>query len=238
GAFTGAETDRDGKLVVASGGTLLLDEVESISERAQLQLLRVLEDGILHPLGTDKTRHVDVRILATCKADLADLLRQGRMREDFYHRVVVLKIAVPPLRERSEDIPHLVSHFIKEAAGRCGVSMPHVPEKTLAVMLNHGWPGNVRELRNAVERLVITSHNGVVGHFDVDEGFAGSRLLSMPPGEGRLKQELERTERAVIEAVLRENRGEVSATSAALNISRRALYERMKKYGLDKEHFR
>lgn len=237
GAFTGAETDRDGKLVAASGGTLLLDEMESISERAQIQLLRVLDDGQLQPLGSDKLRRVDVRILATSKSDPAELVRQGKIRKDFYHRVVVLKLAVPPLRERSEDIPLLMSHFLKKAAERSGAPVPQVSEKTLAALLAHSWPGNVRELRNAAERIVITAKNGVAGHFDADEDFAGGRLLSLPPGEGRLKQELERTEKAVIEAVLLENAGEVSATSASLRISRRALYERMKKYGLSKEDF-
>ncbi|MDQ1258091.1 MAG: Sigma-54-dependent Fis family transcriptional regulator, partial [Candidatus Hydrogenedentes bacterium] len=148
GAFTGADTDRDGKLVTASGGTLLLDEVESISERAQIQLLRVLEDGVVQPLGKDTTRRVDVRILATTKANLSELVRSAGMREDFYHRIVVLPISVPPLRERSDDIPMLIAHFIKQIAGRYGVSIPKVPEKSLAVMLHYNWPGNVREVRN------------------------------------------------------------------------------------------
>lgn len=238
GAFTGAESGRDGKLVAASAGTLLLDEVESISERAQIQLLRVLEDGLLQPLGSDEFRKVDVRILSTTKADLAELVRQGRMRGDFYHRIVVLRLHVPPLRDRREDIPLLLSHFMRKAAERCGTPVPRVPEETLDAMLSHAWPGNVRELRNAAERLVITAHDGVVGRFDVDEGFGGGRLLSLPPGEGRLKQELERAERAALEAALRDQHGEVTAASNALGISRRALYERMKKYGLNREDFR
>ena len=238
GAFTGAEADRDGKLVTASGGTLLLDEVETISERAQMQLLRVLEDGLVQPLGKDAQRPVDVRLVATTKVELADLVRSGRVREDFYHRIVVLPITVPALRERVEDIPFLVSHFIKKTADRYGIAAPHVPEETLGRLLRYSWPGNVRELRNVIERMVITSRNGVAGQVDLEDGFAGGRLLSLPPGEGRLKDELERTERAVIEAALRGNKGEINATSQALGISRRALYERMKKYGLYKEGFR
>lgn len=238
GAFTGAETERDGKLAAASGGTLLLDEIESISERAQRQLLRVLDDGVLHPLGSDIARKVDVRIVATTKLALGELVRSGRMREDFYHRIVVLTILVPPLRERHEDIPLLITHFMKRAADRCGVALPRIPEDALGEMMRHTWPGNVRELRNAVERLVITAHNGIAGHFDVDADFGAGRLLSLPPGEGRLKQELERTEKAAIEAALREHSGEVTAAGNALGISRRALYERMKKYGLDRGQFR
>jgi two-component system, NtrC family, C4-dicarboxylate transport response regulator DctD len=237
GAFTGADTDRDGKLVAASGGTLLLDEVESISQRAQVQLLRVLEDGVLNPLGKDESRQVDVRILATTKTDLAELVRSGQMREDFYHRIVVLTIGVPPLRDRAEDIAPLISYFMKRTADRCGLAMPRVPEDILSDMTNHGWAGNVRELRNAVECMVSTATDGVVGRFDRQDAFGAGRLLSLPPAGGRLRREMERVEHSVIAEALRESQGEVTAASAALGISRRALYERMKKYGLSREEF-
>ena len=238
GAFTGADRDRDGKLVTASGGTLLLDEVESISERAQVGLLRVLEDGLVQPLGKDETREVDIRLLATSKVDIQEEVRQGRVREDFYHRIVVLSIVVPPLRERTEDIPLLVSHFLKAATSRAGMPIPEVPEQTLADMLRYPWPGNVRELKNAAERMVITSHHGVAGPFAREESLSGARLLSLPAMPGRLRDEMERTEKYVIEAALREHHGEVGVTCQALGISRRALYERMRKYGLSKEDFR
>jgi two-component system C4-dicarboxylate transport response regulator DctD len=238
GAFTGAMTERDGKLVAASGGTLLLDEIESITIQAQVHLLRVLEDGLVQPLGKDKPRKVDVRLLVTSKADLIEEVRQGRVREDFYHRIMVLSIAVPPLRERSEDIPLLISHFLKQAADRNGIAVPRIPETTLSELLQHMWPGNVRELKNTVERMVITSQNGVAGPFKPEEDFGSTLLLSLPATTGRLRSELEKTERAVIELTLRENRGEINATFKALGISRRALYERMKKYGLHKEEFR
>ena len=238
GAFTGAEFERAGKLVTASGGTLLLDEIESIPERAQLQLLRVLEDGLVQPLGGDQPRHVNIRLIATTKADLQGEVRQGRMRADFYHRIAVLTIVVPPLRERREDIPLLVSHFLKQAAARNGVPVPEVTEKALGDIARHLWPGNVRDLKNTVERMVITAHAGVAGPFTPDEGFAAPRLLSLPATPGRLRDEMERTEMTVIEIALRENDGEITATAHALGISRRALYERMKKYGLEKKDFR
>ena len=238
GAFTGADRDRDGKLVTASGGTLLLDEVESISERAQIGLLRVLEDGLVQPVGKDEARKVDIRLLATSKVSLQEEVRQGRMRDDFYHRLCVLSIAVPPLQERSEDIPLLVSYFLKSAATRAGIPVPEIPEQTLAEMLRYRWPGNVRELKNAVERMVITSHKGVAGPFELDASFGPGRLLSLPAAPGRLRDEMERTERYVIEAALREHNGEVGVTCQALGISRRALYERMRKYGLKKEEFK
>jgi len=238
GAFTGAEAERAGKLVSASGGTLLLDEIESISVRAQVQLLRVLEDGLVQPLGDDRPRKVDVRLLATTKADLQQEVRNGRMREDFYHRIAVLTIVVPPVRERREDIPLLASFFLKQAAERNGVAVPKLTEAALGAMLRHSWPGNVRELKNAIERMVITAQAGVAGDFTLDEAFSSGRLLSLPATGGLLREEMERTERSVIEATLREQKGEVGATAAALGISRRALYERMRKYDLNKEGFR
>jgi two-component system C4-dicarboxylate transport response regulator DctD len=238
GAFTGAETERDGKLATSSGGSLLLDEVESISERAQVQLLRVLEDGLVQPLGKDTPRRVNIRLLATTKLDLAEQVRLGRMREDFYHRIVVLTISVPPLREHAEDIPLLVSYFLKNVASRYGMPTPQVPEESLEDMVHHAWPGNIRELKNAVERMVITGRDGSTGLFVMDDSYGGARLLSLPATLGRLRDEMEKTERSVIESALLEQHGEINGTCRALGISRRALYERMKKYGLLKEKFK
>jgi two-component system C4-dicarboxylate transport response regulator DctD len=238
GAFTGATTSRDGKLLTASGGMLLLDEIESLSLKAQVQLLRVLEDGLVEPVGGDEPRRVDIRLVATTKTDLQELIAAGRMREDFYHRIVVLTVTVPPLRERSDDIPLLVSYFLKLAATRAGVTVPNVSEQTLGEMIRYNWPGNVRELKNAVERMVVTSHQGLAGPFNHDDSLGTGRLLSLPATPGRLNDEMERTERIVIEVALREHRGEVTATAQYLGISRRALYERMKKYGIQKKSFK
>ena len=238
GSFTGALAEREGKLVTASGGSLLLDEIESISPRAQVQLLRVLDDGIVEPLGSDKPRRVDIRLLSASNADMEAAVRGGTIREDFYHRIMVLRIAVPPLRERPEDIPLLVSHFLRQAAERNGIPVPEVPREALEQMLAHPWPGNVRELKNAVERMVISAHKGVAGPFTADLRFASDRLLSLPATPGLLREEMERVEKATIEAALREHAGEINATFRALGISRRALYERMKKYGLTRGEFR
>ncbi|HOX36945.1 MAG TPA: sigma-54 dependent transcriptional regulator [Candidatus Brocadiia bacterium] len=238
GAFTGADSDRDGRLVTASGGTLLLDEVESLSVKAQVQLLRVLEDGLVYPVGRDIPIEVDVRILATTKEDLEDKVRSGEMRKDFYHRIMVLNIQTPPLRERSEDIPLLVAHFLRCSAERNGVQVPHLTETELGELLRYNWPGNVRELKNSIERMVITARDGAAGAFIQEGGDDSARLLSLPPGTGRLRSELERTEGTVIASALRENNGEVSSTALSLGISRRALYERMKKYGLSRDDYR
>ncbi len=238
GAFTGAETERDGRLVTASGGTMLLDEIESISERTQVQLLRVLEDGLVQPLGKDKPRKVDVRILITTKQDLKDLMAKKYLREDFYHRIAVLQIRIPPLRERAEDIPLLVSHFIKKTANIDGVPLPVIPEETLAKMTSYSWPGNVRELINTVKRMIITTHKGVIGSFSHDESFKIDNLLSLPSTPGILRTELEKTEKRIIKRALQEHAGEINATCQALGISRRSLYDRMIKYELRKEDFK
>ncbi len=239
GAFTGAVTAREGRLASAHAGSLLLDEVESLPVRAQVQLLRVLEDGLVQPVGGDQAQRVDVRLLCTSKVDLAQLVRAGSMREDFFHRVAVLSVHVPPLRERLDDLPLLAAHLLRAAAARTGQPVPRVPETSLGEMLRHAWPGNVRELRNALERMLVTACDGVSGPFSPDDSFGpAGRLLSLPATPGRLKDEMERTERAVIEAALRDQRGEVTATSQALGISRRALYERMRKYGLDRTDFK
>jgi len=238
GAFTGADAARDGKLATASGGTLFLDEVECLSLRAQVQLLRVLEDGLITPLGMDEPRKVDVRLLSASKVNLVEHVRHGEMRDDFYHRIAVLSINVPPLRERMEDLPLLVSHFMRTSAMRTGIPVPQLPDGALGEMFRHSWPGNVRELKNAVERMVITSSGGVAGAFRKDVDFDTARLLSLPAAPGRLRDEMEKTERRVIETALRQYKGVVNTACEALGISRRALYERMRKYGLDKEDFK
>jgi two-component system C4-dicarboxylate transport response regulator DctD len=238
GAFTGAEADRDGLLVTASGGTLLLDEIETISEKTQIQLLRVLEDGLVQPLGRDKPEKVDVRLLITTKQNLKDLVDKKYLREDFYHRIAVLQIRIPSLRERAEDIPLLVSHFIKKASKTEGVPVPGITESTLAAMMHHSWPGNVRELINYVRRMIITAQNGLISSFLNEAMPAAEHLPSLPYSQGLLRTELERTEKDVVRAALSEHAGEINATCQALGISRRALYDRMIKYRLHKEDFK
>jgi two-component system C4-dicarboxylate transport response regulator DctD len=238
GSFTGATTEREGKLVCASGGTLLLDEIETMSERAQVQLLRVLDDGIVEPLGSNKPRKVDIRLVSASNVNLQQEVSRGTIREDFFHRIMVLSIVVPPLRDRQEDIPLLLSHFLRLRADQIGLPVPQIPEKVVAKLLAYSWPGNVRELKNTVERMLITSHDGVAGDFEPDLDFESGRLLSMPAAPGLLREEMERTEKTVIETALRTNRGQINPTYQSLGISRRALYERMKKYGLERGKYR
>jgi two-component system C4-dicarboxylate transport response regulator DctD len=238
GAYTGAVGKREGKLIAANKGTLLLDEIESIPTPAQIKLLRVLEDGLVYSLGKDKPVKVDVRILATSKVNLKEHVEKGILREDFYYRIMVLPVYVPPLRERAEDIPLLLSHYIKVTSERNKVPIPRVPEEALNQMMKYAWPGNIRELKHCVERMIITSKDGVAGPFIFDNNFKSSRLLSLPGSSGKLHDELERLELELIKNTMNANCGEINATARDLGISRRALYERLKKYGLNKEDFK
>ena len=238
GSFTGAVEQREGKLVMASGGTLLLDEIETISARAQVQLLRVLDDGVVEALGSDKPRKVDIRLVCASNVELSEEVRAGAIREDFYHRIMVLCIRVPPLRERAEDITLLASHFLKLASDRNGIPVPAVPEATLADMVRYPWPGNVRELKNAVERMVITSRDGTAGGFSPDMmGDAGQAPLG-PPGRGppsrRAGESGAKSHRSGAEGPQGGNQRNVAVPGHLP----RALYERMKKYGLERESYR
>ena len=217
---------------------IVVIELSMPLENDHSRIRPLIAAGSIQPLGSDELRKVDVRLVATTKADLKDAVRSGQMREDFYHRISVLTVAVPPLRERVDDMPLLLSHFIVMSTQTTGRTPPDVPESFLERIARYGWPGNVRELKNVVERMVVTSCEGVLElPSSLAEG-EGGRLLSLPATAGRLRDEMERVERLVIDSALREHAGEITATHLALGISRRALYERMKKYGLRKENYR
>jgi transcriptional regulator with GAF, ATPase, and Fis domain len=155
GAFTGAMTRQIGRFEVADGSTLFLDEVGELSLEVQAKLLRVLEAGEFERLGSPKTIKVNVRVIAATNRDLTEEIRKGRFREDLYYRLNVFPIRVPPLRERTEDIPVLVWTFLEEFSTRMGKKITQVPRKTMDALVRHPWPGNVRELRNVIEHGAI-----------------------------------------------------------------------------------
>jgi transcriptional regulator with GAF, ATPase, and Fis domain len=160
GAFTGAAARKLGRFEVADGGTLFLDDVDLLGAGVQAKLLRALQEGEVQRLGSLAVRHVDVRVVAASNRDLLAEVRAGRFREDLYYRLAVVPIRVPPLRERREDIPLLVEHFVRQEAQRLGRTIRAVSADTLAALAAHDWPGNVRELRNAVARAVVMSGDG------------------------------------------------------------------------------
>jgi two-component system nitrogen regulation response regulator NtrX len=239
GSFTGAVADRPGKFEQAHGGTLFLDEVGDMSLAAQAKVLRVLQDGVVTRIGGAKTVEVDVRVLAATNKNLETEIAEGRFREDLFYRLNVVPIHVPPLRERREDIPLLISHFVSVLTRREGVA-PRVLAPEAVERLTHlDWPGNVRELRNTIERLLIlaagTRITGedvvrLVGKRDPEQAGLGSLL------ECKTFEEFKHAaERAFLLAKLREMDWNVSETARALDMPRSNLYKKIERYGLSRE---
>jgi two-component system nitrogen regulation response regulator NtrX len=239
GSFTGAVSDRAGKFEQADGGTLFLDEIGDMSPSAQAKVLRVLQDGVVTRIGGSKPVQVDVRVLAATNKELESEIKEGRFREDLYYRLNVVPITVPPLRERREDIPLLVVHFLQQFAARDGLPARGVSEEALKRLSELEWPGNVRELRNTVERLVILASAATIQAADV-ERLVGRRAAE-PAGLGNLidcgtfEEFKQAAERAFLMAKLRAFDWNVSETARALDMPRSNLYKKIERYALTRE---
>jgi two-component system, NtrC family, nitrogen regulation response regulator NtrX len=240
GSFTGAVADRAGKFEQAHGGTLFLDEIGDMSLAAQAKVLRVLQDGVVTRIGGSKPIQVDVRVLAATNKDVEAEIAAGRFREDLFYRLNVVPIHVPPLRERREDIPLLVGHFISQLAGPGGLAPRAMSDDAVNRLTQLEWPGNVRELRNTIERLLILSSGPRITAEDVDrlvgrradasEGGLGS-LLDVPTFE----EFKHAAERAYLVAKLRAFDWNVSETARALDMPRSNLYKKIERYALSRE---
>ncbi len=231
GAFTGAQGRRIGKFEHANGGTLFLDEIESMPMGPQIRLLRVLQERSLERLGSNKLIPLDLRVVAATKTDLRQAAAKGEFREDLYYRLNVVTVEIPPLRERRDDIPLLFQHFLLTAAARFGRESPQLGGQENAALLAHNWPGNVRELRNLAERWVLLG--GAAGH-------TLSQLMGngeTPLGAG-LKEQVESFERSLIEQAMEQYDGNVGEAMKVLELPRKTLYDKLKKYGLDTKSFR
>ena len=180
GAFTGAVANKKGRFALADGGTIFLDEIGVIAPTVQAKLLRVLQEREFEPLGSERSVQVDVRIIAATNRDLRQLVADGRFQEDLYYRLNVIPIAMPPLRERREDIPLLVEHFIRRHAGRAGKRIDGISPDAMALLVDAPWPGNVRELENAVERAVVLALQPVIQERDVTLVSAAARRDGRP----------------------------------------------------------
>ncbi|MFN5582608.1 sigma-54-dependent transcriptional regulator [Gemmatimonas sp.] len=239
GSFTGAISDRAGKFEQADGGTLFLDEIGDMSANAQAKVLRVLQDGVVTRIGGNKPIQVDVRVLAATNKDLAEEIAAGRFREDLYYRLNVVPIAVPALRERREDIPLLVVHFLQQLAVRDGLPARGIADDALHRLQELDWQGNVRELRNTVERLVILASQATISSTDV-ERLVGRRA-SEPAGLGGLldvatfEEFKQAAERAYLLAKLRAFDWNVSETARVLDMPRSNLYKKIERYALQRE---
>ncbi|KEY85397.1 sigma-54 dependent transcriptional regulator [Pseudomonas sp. 17391] len=222
GAFTGAQGKRIGKLEYANGGTVFLDEIESMPLAQQAKLLRVIQEQKLERLGANQSISVDLRIIAATKPDLLEEARAGRFREDLAYRLNVAELRLAPLRERREDIPLLFEHFARAAAEKLGRTAPVLSASQLAQLLCHDWPGNVRELANAAERHAL--------------GLGSPNSEVVPAGQS-LGEQMEAFEAQCLRAALRQSKGEIKGVMEALQLPRRTLNEKMQRHGLVREDY-
>ena len=230
GAFTGADKRRIGKIEHAHKGTLFLDEVESMPMPLQVKLLRVLEEQRVERLGSNQVQEVDVRIIAATKADLKQLSDAGEFRADLYYRLNVVKVDIPPLRERKEDIPLLFHHFVLIAAARYDRESVPLNAAQAARLMQHSWPGNVRELRNLAERYVLLGPAAL----DDSNGSGTGNIAARQT----LAEMMDAYERSVLIDALNACQGSIKDTMVQLGIARKTLYDKMKKHGLDKSQFK
>ena len=223
GAFTGATESRAGFFQTADGGTIFLDEVSETSLTMQVKLLRVLQDKEVCMVGANKTRKVDVRVLAATNKDLLGLVGKRAFREDLFFRLNVISIAIPPLRERGDDILFLAHHFVKKYAEELGKDTPRFSDKALEVIMNYNWPGNVRELENVIQRLVVMSDNELIEVPDLPSLMRFSALR-----ETGFKRTLAEVEAEYIRNVLASVNGNKSRAAEILGIDRKTLREKLK----------
>jgi two-component system, NtrC family, nitrogen regulation response regulator NtrX len=234
GSFTGAFADRAGKFEQADGGTLFLDEVGDMSLSAQSKLLRVLQEGVVTRIGGSKSIQVDVRVLAATNKELDVEIAEGRFREDLLYRLNVVPIEVPPLRDRKEDIPALVAHFVEQLSAGAGVPARKFSADAVRRLQGRSWPGNIRELRNAVERVLILASGKMITAADIDQLLPAPSVSSEPSARSfeNFKQE---AERSFLVQQLRQHDWNVSETARALKMPRSNLYKKIERYRLTRE---
>lgn len=226
GAFTGATKKRIGKLVYARGGTVFLDEIESMSPELQVKLLRVIENRVVQPLGSNDEVPIDVRFVAATKIDLLKLSDKGEFRHDLYYRLNVFSLSVPALRERLGDIPELIHHFQRQAQTKYRRSPQAISQQVIAKFCEYDWPGNVRELRNEVDRLSLG--------FGVSNALQdlNSATFNVSADPGSLGEFIEQCESNYIRSVLQENKWSITETYKQLGVSRKTLHNKMQRYDI------
>ena len=233
GAFTGAEQARAGFFAEADGGTLFLDEVGLLPPALQPKLLRVLQDGEYIPVGSRKGRKADVRVVAATNEDLGRMVKEGKFREDLWFRLRVVPIRLPPLRERREDVPLLVEHFVRKHALRLGRPEAMPDAEAMRALLDHPWPGNIRELEHAVERGLLLARGPAITLADLPPELAqGAAEPAAAGGEGRYRRARDAWERRFLEDLLREAGGSVARAAELAGLHRSTLYEKLARYGL------
>jgi len=240
GSFTGAVNDQPGLVRTAAGGTLFLDEIGDVPIEVQPKLLRFLEEGEIMPVGETRPQRVDVRVIAATNADLEQRVAEGRFREDLYYRLAVIRIHVPPLRERREEIPHLCALFLREVCERLAKPGVQLGSETLELFSQYWWPGNVRQLRNEIQRAVaMSAPDTTVMPEQLSPDLVAARTGSAVVGPGRdhaaatLATAVERLEKDLIRSALERTAGNISETARQLGLTRRGLYLKLRRLGLD-----
>ncbi|MEM9083666.1 MAG: sigma 54-interacting transcriptional regulator, partial [Planctomycetota bacterium] len=241
GSFTGADADKQGKFLAADGGTIFIDEINSASPALQLKLLRVLQDRCLEPIGSSQTIHVDVRVILATNQPLEPLVREGQFREDLYYRINVVQIELPPLRDRTADIPQLVEHFLKRFSTEHGRQVTRLTDEAMEALLRYPYPGNVRELQNIMERAVVLSRRPTIELSDLPESLVHGKAPRLrlttddePWEPTSLGEALKEPERMIILRALEANNWNRQQTAEDLQINRTTLYKKMKTLGLDR----
>jgi len=236
GAFTDATSDKRGLFEEANGGTLFLDEIGELPLNLQVKLLRVLQEETIRRLGDSKDMHVDVRIVAATHRDLAAEVKAGRFREDLFYRINVLHVAIPPLRERREDIPLLIDHFVARNNARLGTQIRGLSAEARKTLLEYGWPGNVRELENTVERAMVLCETDTIQASDLPERIREALdpvQVQLRSGELSIKKTVSAIERILIRRALQKTKGNRTRAAELLEISHRALLYKIKDYAID-----
>jgi transcriptional regulator with GAF, ATPase, and Fis domain len=233
GAFTGATARRIGRFEEADGGTLFLDEIGELSPQVQVKLLRFLQEHEFQRLGGNQTLHTDVRVISATNRELEQRVKEGAFREDLFYRLNVVLMSIPPLRERKEDIPILIEHFLKKYAEENGKEIVGLSSEAQDVLLKYDYPGNVRELENIIERAVVIAREAVISVEDLpfresmEETAAGRKAE-----EGSLRGSIEELERNLIVEAMEKAGDHQSHAADLLGISERMLRYKLKKYGL------
>jgi two-component system, NtrC family, response regulator AtoC len=232
GAFTGATTSKKGRFALADGGSIFLDEIGTMSLTLQSKLLRVLQEREFEPLGGERTERVDLRVIAATNRDLRQMVAEGKFQEDLFYRLNVIPIEIPPLRERREDIPPLVEHFIRKHAQRTGRRFDRMDDALLAGLQQYDWPGNVRELENTIERAVVLSPGPAISARAISVlGAAAPQTSGLP--SLKLRQNIEWVERETIRRALDSSGGVKKDAAELMGISQRALSYYLAKYRID-----
>jgi transcriptional regulator with PAS, ATPase and Fis domain len=232
GAFTGATNTKKGKFALADGGSIFLDEIGTMSPALQSKLLRVLQEREFEPLGSERSERVDLRVIAATNRDLRQMVAEGKFQEDLFYRLNVIPIEIPPLRERRDDIPALVEHFVQKHSHRVGRRIEKMEDGVLAGLQQYDWPGNVRELENTIERAVVLSPGPVITARAVSViGALTPQPTSLP--SLKLRQNIEWVERETIRRALENASGIKKDAAELMGISQRALSYYLAKYRLD-----